>query len=73
MAKYKVLAPIEHNQTHYWPETDKAPKEAPSFGNGQPIPVDASGTIELSEADARQLLVGSAIAAVKAAAKADKK
>ena len=69
MAKFKVLTPVEHNQTHYWPETDKAPKEAPSFGNGQAIPVDASGAIELSEELARPLVVGGAIAPVKPAKK----
>jgi len=71
MAKFKVLTPVEHNETHYWPETDQAPKESPSFGNGQAIPVDASGVIELSDEQAKPLLVGGAIAPVKA--KAEKK
>jgi hypothetical protein len=69
MAKYKVLTPVERNQTLYWPEAEKGPKTSPSFGNGQPISVDTTGTIELSDADAKQLLVGGAIAPAKAAAK----
>jgi hypothetical protein len=71
MAKFKVLTPIEHNETHYWPEADKAPKEAPSFGHGKPVPVNASGVIELTEAEAAPLLVGGAVAPIKA--KAEKK
>jgi len=69
MPKFKVLTPVEHNETHYWPEpplgAPPAPKQAPSFGHGKPVPVDASGTIELSETDAKPLLVGGAIAPAK--------
>ena len=65
MAKFKVLTPVEHNETHYWPEQDKAPKESPSFGHGQAIPVDASGVIELSDEHAKPLLVGGAIVPLK--------
>jgi len=72
MAKYKVLTPVEHNQTHYWPEPadpKAVPKESPSFGNGQAIPVVASGVIELSEEQAKPLLVGGAVVALPPAKK----
>ena len=76
MAKFKVLTPIEHNQQHFWPEAPVGapdpPKMAPSFSNGQPVPVNASGTIELSEADAKPLLTGGAIAPLKPAAKPER-
>ena len=73
MAKYKVLTPVEHNEVLFWPEAahGASSKESPSFGNGQAIPVDASGTIELSEEQAKPLLVGGAIAAIPK--KAEKK
>jgi hypothetical protein len=70
MPKFKVLTPIEHNETHYWPEpavgAPAPPKEAPSFGHGRSIPVNPSGVIELSEAEAKPLLTGNAIAPTKA-------
>ena len=70
MPKFKVLSPIEHNQVHYWPEpavdAPVEPKTAPSFGHGQPIPVNASGTIELSDEDAKPLLTGGAITPLRA-------
>jgi len=70
MAKFKVLSPIEHNETHYWPGPQigpdgaplPVPKESPSFGHGRAIPVDASGVIELDEATARPLVAGKALA-----------
>jgi hypothetical protein len=60
MAKYKVLRHIEHNLKHYFP-----PPDAPgalggkatlaSGGHGLPVPVDASGYIDLTEAEAARL------------------
>lgn len=52
MPKYKIARPIEHNQTLYLPETNAAPANAKSASHGMVIPVDASGTIELDEAQA---------------------
>jgi len=68
MPKFKVLTPIEHNMKQFWPETDKAPKEAPSFGSGAAIPVDGSGVVELSEAEAAHLVRGGALSPLKAPA-----
>jgi hypothetical protein len=69
MAKYKVLSVIEYNETLYWPEppvgAPEPPKTSPSFGHGRPAPVVASGVIELSEDDAKPLLVGKAIEPMK--------
>jgi hypothetical protein len=70
MPKFKVLSPIEHNETHYWPGPQigpdgaplPVPKESPSFGHGRAIPVDASGVVELDEATARPLVAGKALA-----------
>jgi hypothetical protein len=58
MPKYKVVKPIEHNQTLYLPETSDAPASAKSVSNGMDIPVDASGTVELDEAQASSLRDG---------------
>jgi hypothetical protein len=58
MPKYKVLKPIEHNQTLYLPGTNAAPANAKSVSNGMDIPVDPSGTIELDEAQASSLRHG---------------
>lgn len=58
MPKYRVLTPIEHNQTLYLPETNAAPASAKSVGNGRDIRVDGSGTIELDEAQASSLTQG---------------
>jgi hypothetical protein len=52
MPKYKIIRPIVHNQTLYVPATDPAPANATSVSHGMKIPVDASGTIELDEAQA---------------------
>lgn len=52
MPKYKIVKPIEHNQTLYLPETTAAPANAKSASHGKEIPVDTSGTIELDEAQA---------------------
>jgi len=73
MAKFKVLTPVEHNETHYWPETEKAPPTAPSFGSGKAIPVDASGVVELSEAEAAHMVRGGALQPVKQKEKSEKK
>jgi hypothetical protein len=64
MAKYQVLTPIEKNNVMYVPKAADlaaqagAPKQLPSGGHGKPIPVDASGEIELSEEEARLLVHG---------------
>lgn len=55
MPEYKVLRPIEHNQKLYLPETQTGPERVKSVGDGQEIPVDASGTIDLNEKEAQGL------------------
>ncbi|HUI42087.1 MAG TPA: hypothetical protein VL523_08970 [Terriglobia bacterium] len=58
MPKYKVLRPIEHNQTLYLPKDASAPSKAKSAGHGQEIQVDVSGTIELDSEQAQILVHG---------------
>lgn len=58
MAKYQVLRPIEHNEKLYLPEHSHIPAAVKSAGNGQVISCDASGAIELNEAEAKVLLQG---------------
>jgi hypothetical protein len=71
MPKFKVLSVIEHNETLYWPEppvgAPEPPKNSPSFGHGRPIPVNATGVIELSEDDAKPMLTGRVIEPMKEA------
>jgi hypothetical protein len=56
MAKFRVLAPVEHDQTLYMPKDDvTAGGKVKSAGNGQEILVDSSGVIELDEAQAKAL------------------
>jgi hypothetical protein len=52
MARYGVLRPIEHNLKLYIPAI------ATSAANGNEIPVDASGWIELSEQEASRFVHG---------------
>lgn len=58
MPKYQVLQPIEKKNVLYVPSTVIGPKELPSGGHGKPIPVDASGEIELTEEEAGSLVYG---------------
>ncbi len=58
MPKYKVLRAIEHNLKLYLPELPDAVATAKSAGNGSDIPVDASGSIELSESEAAAFIEG---------------
>jgi len=58
MPKYKVLRPIEHNQSLYLPAGSAAPPRTSSASHGQEIPVDAAGTIELDDDQARALVHG---------------
>jgi hypothetical protein len=58
MPKYQVLTPIEKNNVMYIAKTAGAPKQSPSGGHGKPIPVDASGEIELTEDEAANLIHG---------------
>lgn len=64
MPKYQVLQPIEKNNVMYVPKAADlpaqagAPKQLPSGGHGKPIPVDASGEIELTEDEASILVHG---------------
>jgi hypothetical protein len=58
MSQYKVLRPIEHNRKLYLPETKTGPERVKSVGDGQEIPVDASGTIDLNEKEAQRLKDG---------------
>ncbi len=58
MPKYQVLQPIEKKNVLYVPSTAAGPKELPSGGHGKPIPVDASGEIELTAEEASSLIYG---------------
>jgi hypothetical protein len=58
MPKYQVLQPIEKKNVLYVPGSAAGQKEIPSGGHGKPIPVDASGEIELTEEEARGLIYG---------------
>ena len=57
MPKYQVLQPIEKNNVAYVPKGGAA-KQAPSACHGKMIPVDATGEIELTEAEAAVLVHG---------------
>jgi hypothetical protein len=68
-AQYQVLRPIELDGKLYLPKSDaEAPTKARSAGNGAIITVDASGVIELTEAQAKEMTDGQ-IKAVPAPAK----
>jgi hypothetical protein len=58
MPKYQVLQPIEKQNVLYVPGGTVGPKELPSAGHGKPIPVDASGEIELTGEEASVLIYG---------------
>jgi hypothetical protein len=58
MAKFKVLRAIELDGKLYLPASDNPPAKARSASNGQIIPVDASGVIELTDAQAKELILG---------------
>jgi hypothetical protein len=58
MPKYLVLQPIEKKNVLYVPGGTVGQKESPSGGHGKPIPVDASGKIELTEEEAGTLIYG---------------
>ncbi len=58
MRKYRVLRPIEHNSTRYVGAGSEEGKSATSAGHGGPIPLNASGVIELSESEAAQFTEG---------------
>jgi hypothetical protein len=78
MAQYQVLRPIELDGKLYLPKSDAdAPAKARSAGNGSIIPVDASGAIELTEAEAKEMTNGQIkaipAAPAKKAPKADSK
>jgi hypothetical protein len=57
MPKYQVLQPIEKSNVVYVPKGSAA-KLLPSACHGKPIPVDASGEIELTEEEADILVYG---------------
>lgn len=74
MPKYKVLRPIEHNQTLYLPKEVPAPSTVKSAGHGQEIQVDASGAIELDGEQAQALVNGqTALVSGPSGASADRK
>jgi hypothetical protein len=58
MPKFKVLRPIEHSLCLYLPAGVAASEKSKSAAHGGDIPVNASGTIELSEDDAAALTRG---------------
>ena len=64
MPKYRVLRAIEHNLKLYLPEDpnpdprNPKPDKIASSGHGLDIPVDASGVIDLTEAEAAPMVHG---------------
>jgi hypothetical protein len=64
MPKYQVLHPIEKSNVLYLPKAadrpaqEEVPRQAPSACHGKLIPVDASGAIDLTEAEASILTHG---------------
>jgi hypothetical protein len=58
MPKYQVLQPIEKGNVVYAPKATPATTQLPSACHGKPIPVDASGEIELTDAEAGILIYG---------------
>lgn len=64
MTQYSVLRPIEYNGKLYVPASDDAPTATRSAGNGNKIPVDRGGVIDLPDDVARQFVLGQ-IAPVK--------
>ncbi len=62
--KYKVLRPIEHNGKLYLPSAPmdvigaKADETAISGAHGNPIPVDSTGVIELTDKEAAPMTEG---------------
>ncbi len=59
MAQYEVLRPIELDRKLYLPKSDAdAPAKARSAGDGSIIEVDASGVIELTPQEAKQMTAG---------------
>jgi hypothetical protein len=64
MPKYQVLHPIEKNNVMYLPHSadrpaqEGGPQQVPSACHGKLIPVDTSGEIDLTEAEASILVHG---------------
>lgn len=58
MAQYSVLRPVEYNGKLYVPASEDAPAVARSAGNGNEIPVDRSGVIDLPDEVAHQFAFG---------------
>jgi hypothetical protein len=58
MPQYQVLQEIEHNGTIYIPKRTNPPKTLPGAGHPGMRPVEASGKIELTEAEAAPMTQG---------------
>ena len=58
MPKFRVLRPIEHDLKLYLPADTQSPEKVKSAAHGGDIPVNASGTIELSDEEAALLTRG---------------
>jgi hypothetical protein len=58
MPKFKVLRPIERDGKLYLPDGNRVPEKAKSACNGQEAAIDASGIIELSNAQAAEMMMG---------------
>ena len=61
MPRFKVVAPLEHDKTLYIPKSDSAPVKVKSVGNGQEIPVDSSGVVDLDETYSKALNRGQVV------------
>ena len=58
MPKYQVLSPIEKSNVLYVPKGTATSTHSPSAGHGKLIAVDATGEIELTDAEAASLVLG---------------
>lgn len=58
MTQYSVLRPVEYNGKLYVPASEDAPSVTKSAGNGNEIPVDRSGVIDLPDEVAHQFTFG---------------
>ena len=65
MAKYKVVRPIEHNNKLYLPAGEATTGKAKSASHGGDIPVDSSGTIELTPQEAAHFTNGQLVPLAK--------
>ena len=74
MAKYKVLRALEHgtgaaDQKLYLPAGSESPGTVNSVGHGRDIPVDVSGEVDLTAAQAEPLIKIGTVAPIRVTAR----